>query len=219
MLTFHILRYKPGVIDPPEFQEFAVPVTPEMSVLDALEYIRLELDATLMYRHSCHHSSCGTCACVINGVARLTCVTNALSLQTPVITLEPLRGFRCEGDLVVDMTDFYEYICDEWSYLRQSELDQQKNSTRLETCVECGCCVSSCPVTQTGVGFMGPAALAAINAEWQKAPEQRDLLRQLAHGEHGERWCERAIECSRVCPTKVAPAKHIAELRSKRTEA
>ena len=35
----------------------------------------------------------------------------------------------------------------------------------------------------------------------------------LAGTERGERRCERALLCSRVCPTGVYPARHIMELR------
>ena len=219
-LTFHIFRFKPGLIEPPKFQNFEVVVNEDMSVLDALEKIRLEQDPGLMYRHSCHHSSCGTCACKMNGKERLTCVTKALSLQTDIITLEPLDGFRREGDLVVDMTGFYDHIADDWEYRRQSEYGQSttlpeevSTFTRLESCIECGSCVSACPAAHKDSPFIGPAALAALNTERTKFPEEREELLYTAGGEQGERWCERAIECSRVCPTNVAPARHIAELR------
>ena len=74
-ITFKILRYKPGHIDPPRYQEFTIEIAPDKSVLDGLEQIRREQDNTLMYRHSCHHSACGTCACRINGEEKLTCIT------------------------------------------------------------------------------------------------------------------------------------------------
>lgn len=219
-LTFRIFRYKPGKIDPPGFEDFQIAINEDMSVLDALEKIRLEQDSSLMYRHSCHHSSCGTCACKINGREKLTCVTNVLALEAETITLEPLDGFRKEGDLVVDMSGFYKYIDEDWTYLRESEQAQSTALpedlsvyTRLENCIECGSCVSACPAVREGNAFMGPAALAAIHNEMLKFPEEEQELLQLAGGEHGERWCERAIECSRVCPTQVAPAKHILDLR------
>ena len=217
---FRILRFKPDIIDPPQFQDFELLVNEDMSVLDALEKIRLEQDSTLLYRHSCHHSSCGTCACKINGTERLTCVTKVLALETDVITLEPLEGFRPIGDLVVDMTGFYDVIAENWDYLRDSE--GVKSSTlpdgvtafnRLDSCIECGSCVSACPAAHENSPFMGPAALAALNNELRKSPEKSEELLGLAGSEKGERWCERAIACSRVCPTKVAPAKHIADIR------
>jgi succinate dehydrogenase / fumarate reductase iron-sulfur subunit len=219
-VTFHILRYKPGKIDPPRFQEFHLSVNEDMSVLDALEKIRLEQDSSLMYRHSCHHSSCGTCACKINGKRKAHCVTKVFALEKETITLEPLDSFRKEGDLVVDMTGFYDDIADGWTYIRKTE---QVHSTalpegvtaytRLESCIECGSCVSACPAAHDESQFMGPAALAAIHNELVKFPEKERELLQFAGGEHGERWCKRAIECSRVCPTQVAPAKQILDLR------
>ena len=81
-ITLQILRYKPGHIDPPRFQEFTIAADPAASVLDGLEKIRLQQDKTLMYRRSCHHSSCGTCACKINGIERLTCITKIEDLAT-----------------------------------------------------------------------------------------------------------------------------------------
>ena len=219
-VTFKILRYKPGHIDPPRFQEFTLLVEPDMSVLDGLEKIRLEQDNTLMYRHSCHHSSCGTCACKINGKEHLTCITKIQDLENNTITLSPLDGFKRIGDLVVDMKSFYKNISDEWNYLRNSE---DANSTcrpagisrftRLENCIECGACISVCPITHDNKGFLGPAALAAVNNELKKAPEKSEKLLSLAASKKGEHLCERALNCSRVCPTGVYPARHIANLR------
>ena len=120
-VTFKILRYKPQHIDPPRFQEFTVEVDSNASVLDGLEKIRLEQDKTLMYRHSCHHCSCGTCACKINGEEKLTCITRIGDLEADRIDLTPLENFKPIGDLVVDMTRFYEDLSEDWRYLRNSE--------------------------------------------------------------------------------------------------
>jgi succinate dehydrogenase / fumarate reductase iron-sulfur subunit len=220
-VTFRILRYTPGVFDPPRFQDFELAVTPEMCVLDALEAIRLHQDSTLLYRHSCHHSSCGTCACKINGTERLLCLTRIRDLPSETVTLEPLNGFAVIGDLAVDMTAFYQHIQDEWNYLKTLTQNGAVSAETgdlfhcLEDCIECGCCVSACPVMQKTDAFMGPAALAALDVELLKFPEKVDDLLDLAGGEHGERWCDRAIACSRVCPTGVAPARHILQLRNR----
>jgi len=219
-VTFKIRRYKPGHIDPPRFQEFTLEVDPKTSVLDGLEKIRLEHDKTLMYRRSCHHSSCGTCACKINGVERLTCITKIQEIEGDTITLTPLEGFQPMGDLVVDMNDFYEDISEGWSYLKKAEKGKPTELpadidqfTRFENCIECGACVSSCPVSHKNTTFIGPAALAALNCELKKTPQRAEYLMALAGGKRGEHLCERALSCSRVCPTGVYPAKHIADLR------
>ena len=219
-VTFRILRYKPNRIDPPRFQNFSLKIEPDMSVLDALEKIRLEQDNTLMYRHSCHHSSCGTCACKINSQERLTCITKISDLEDDIITLSPLEGFKPIGDLVVDVTRFYVDYSAEWYYLKPSERIKSthlpagnKQVARLENCIECGACISACPVTHNSNAFLGPAVLAAVNNELKKSPQNSEGLLSLAGSERGERLCERAVNCSRVCPNKVYPARHIADLR------
>ena len=219
-VTFRILRYKPDRIDPPRFQDFSLQIGPDMSVLDGLEKIRLEQDNTLMYRHSCHHSSCGTCACKINDKERLTCITKISDLQEDTITLSPLEGFDPIGDLVVDMSRFYKDYSEDWSYLRRSEEIKSthrphgiEHFTHFENCIECGACISACPITRKGSNFLGPAVLAAMNNELRKAPPKASDLLSLAGSKRGERLCEKALNCSRVCPTKVYPAGHIANLR------
>jgi len=219
-VTFRILRYKPNRIDPPRFQDFSLKIELDMSVLDALEKIRLEQDNTLMYRHSCHHSSCGTCACKINGKERLTCITKISDLDKDTITLTPLEGFKPSGDLVVDVTRFYKDYSGQWTYLRRSERMKStrcppgiKHFTRFENCIECGACISACPATHNSNAFLGPAVLAAVNNELKKSPQKSADLLSLAGSKRGERLCERAVNCSRVCPTKVYPARHIADLR------
>jgi len=219
-VTFRILRYKPNRIDPPRFQDFSLKIELDMSVLDALEKIRLEQDNTLMYRHSCHHSSCGTCACKINGKERLTCITKISDLDEDTITLTPLEGFKPIGDLVVDVTRFYKDYSGKWTYLRRSERMKStrcppgiKHFTRFENCIECGACISACPATHNSNAFLGPAVLAAVNNELKKFPQKSDDLLSLAGNKRGERLCERAVNCSRVCPNKVYPARHIAGLR------
>lgn len=220
-ITFKILRYKQIQIDPPRFQEFTLDVDPTASVLDGLEKIRLEQDNTLMYRRSCHHSSCGTCACKINGVEHLTCITKIHELEGDTVTLTPLEGFKTIGDLVVDMQRFYYDISEDWNYIKKTEKVNSATPpadighfTCFENCIECAACVSACPVSHKNNTFMGPAALAAINCELKRAPQRAQDLLADAGSRRGQHLCERAFNCSRVCPTGVYPARHIADLRS-----
>ena len=255
-IEIRILRCKPGVIDPPRFESFRVAVEEGATVLDALERIRREQDPGLMYRHSCHHSSCGSCACRVDGVERLACTTRLHDLGGDTVTLEPLRGFPVLGDLVVDVRGFYADIDPAWDCLRpvdppagvsgrdpalrgsggcsqtgpyaalpsspralaEGPIPVFQQPVRFEDCIECGACVSACPVDASSPGFMGPAALAAVNAERLKHPEQEPALLALARSERGEVRCERALRCSRVCPVGVYPARHIMELRNRRAK-
>ena len=219
-IKFRIQRYKPGYIDPPQYQIYMLDVHPHMTVLDCLERIRLEQDSSLMYRHSCHHSSCGTCACKINGTERLACTTRVKELNTETITLEPLDGFTCLGDLVVEMQKFFIDFSEEWINLKQvKKLESAKlppgikQFTRFENCIECGACVSACPVNQKNKTFIGPAALSAINVEIGKNTEKDEAPIALAASKRGVTLCKQALNCSRVCPTRVYPARHIEDLR------
>ncbi len=217
-VEFQISRFKPGQIDPPRFQAFTLEVDAERTVLDCLEQIRRSQDPGLVYRHSCHHSACGTCACLVNGSERLACLTRVWDLESRTVILEPLRGFARIADLAVDMTGFYRDIQAEWAVLRPAEplagAVESGGALRLENCIECGACVSVCPAAAAQPAFMGPAALAAVHNQMQKAhADERAALLARAAAPDGEPMCERALACSRVCPTGVYPARHIAELR------
>jgi succinate dehydrogenase / fumarate reductase iron-sulfur subunit len=219
-VTFKIFRYSPEDPGSERFEEVSLSVERATTVLDVLEKLRGK-DPSLMYRHSCHHGSCGTCACRINGRERLACLTRVLDLDAAVVTLEPLRKFGKLGDLVVDSADFFREMPVHWQTLRPSEANPEAASppelsgyVRLENCIECGACVSACPVEE----FLGPAVLAGLNRERINRPAGENQLIELAGGERGARRCERALECSRVCPTAVYPARHIQELRNKLDE-
>ena len=156
----------------------------------------------------------------INGKERLTCITKIKDLKGNVVTLTPLEHFKPLGDLVVDMTSFYDGYDEEWSYLTLVEKEgatptstHKDRYQRFENCIECGACISACPITPQNKGFLGPAVLAAANNELKKAPQKAGDLLALAGGRNGEKLCERALNCSRVCPTGVYPARHIADLR------
>jgi succinate dehydrogenase / fumarate reductase, iron-sulfur subunit len=198
-------------------REYAVQVAEEATVLDALEAIRHGEEPGLAYRHSCHHGSCGTCACRINGRERLACGTRVADLDAAIITVEPLRAGAVVADLVVERRSFFGAMPADVGYLRPSEVNAEATPApggggfvRFENCIECGACVSACPVEAP---FIGPAALAALNRRRQKHPEAEQDVCSRAAAPDGAMVCERALECSRVCPTGVYPARHIAELR------
>ncbi len=220
-VTFKIFRYKPGVIDPPRYDTFKVDVEDYMTVLDVLEKLRLD-DPTLTYRHSCHHGSCGTCGMLVNGREVLACVTKVVDLGTPVVTVEPLHNAPLISDLVVDMVPFFEkYEPVDMPLIRKSEyLPEGKPSeevgtyTRLESCLECGLCLSACPVVATDPDYMGPAALAAA-ARVVQEPRGKDVpsILEMVDNEQGCWRCHSAMECTEVCPNDVDPGGMIMYLR------
>ena len=208
-----ILRYKPGHMDPPRFQEFTVAVTRTMSVPG----LSSKKSGSSRTPASCTGTpattgSCGTCACRINGREQLACTTLAAELEGGRATLEPLAGFTVLGDLVVDMAPFFQChagelgaICD----LRKTPdppawprgIDRFE---RFENCIECGACVSACPVMRKTDAFMGPAAPGCHQRRASQKPVPRILWPlPAAGGESG--GASGALACSRACPTGVFP--------------
>ena len=214
-IAFRVFRYRAGEPESERYEESTLPVEESTTVLDVLEQLNRK-DRTLMFRHSCHHGSCGTCACRINGRERLACLTRVLELDSEVVTVEPLNKLDRIGDLVVDPADFFQEYPSDWQTLRSSEANPEATPpeelagfVRLENCIECGACVSACPVED----FLGPAVLAGVNRERLNRQGPEAALLELAAGKRGVWKCQRALECSRVCPTAVYPARHIQELR------
>lgn len=191
------------------------------TILDALEQIRVHEDPDLLYRHSCHHGSCGTCGVEADGEPVLACTTRLVDLPETV-ELGPLSAFPVIGDLAVDASTLTAGYPSGASYLRDSAPLSAPDGTRgevpaelslfrrFENCIECGLCVTACPVTEK---FMGPAALAAWNRELEKNPERGEEVLNAVSGPDGVDACVRALRCSAVCPTGVYPAKHIALLK------
>jgi succinate dehydrogenase / fumarate reductase iron-sulfur subunit len=164
----------------------------------------------------------------INGREELSCVVKVLDLGTPVVTVEPLDNLPLISDLVVDMVPFMErYSAPGMEYVRRSEFNPGSVSpegiaqfSRMENCLECGICVSACPVAGSDPAYLGPAALAAA---WRVVQEPRGQEPSAALSwcdhEHGCWRCHVAFECSEVCPSNVDPAGSIMSLRRELTKA
>lgn len=218
-VNFRVFRYKSDG-GPVRFDAFEVEIAPDHTVLDGLEKIWAFQDRSLAFRHACHHASCGTCGMRINGVEKLACVVplSEITHDGGTVVCEPLRSFPLVRDLVVDMGSFFGRLEEaQFEIIRSAEpLPQAREDTltRFENCIECGLCVSACPVAASDVLYMGPAALAAA---WRMTEEPRgaDVRRVLANvdQEHGCWRCHIAFECSEVCPSNVDPAKAIMALR------
>ena len=85
---------------------------------------------------------------------------------------------------------------------------------RLEDCIECGLCLSACPVAATSHDYVGPAALAAAERllEEPRGVKREDVLAWAGRPE-GVWRCHVGFECTRACPTDAIPAERIMALR------
>lgn len=96
-----VLRVRRGTANETErYDKYEVPFEEGMSVLDALRWIRANLDSTLAIRYSCiNANACKTCMALVNGEVEYTCIAK---LSTGVITVEPLPKRPLIRDLVTD---------------------------------------------------------------------------------------------------------------------
>jgi succinate dehydrogenase / fumarate reductase iron-sulfur subunit len=106
-VTFQVLRQKEG--QAPHFDAFTLEVDPDEYVLDGVERIWAFEDRSLVFRHACHHSTCGACGMRVNGVEKLTCITpiREVTQNGGTLRVEPLRNFPVISDLAVDMGSLY----------------------------------------------------------------------------------------------------------------
>jgi len=199
------------------WQDFIVEVSPEAYVLDALE-AAAQTDATLAFRHACHHASCGSCAIRINGREQLPCIVRIrdVSFSFGVLRLEPLRHFPRVMDLVVDRTPLLESLRAAGMPLLCA-VEQVESAEgfgplrRLEDCIECGICVSACPIAGSDSAYIGPAALAAA----EHTNLEPAAVRAWVDTRHGVWRCHGVFACSDACPLQVDPASAIMRLRSR----
>jgi len=204
------------------YQAFKLEVDPDEYVLDAVERIWAFHDRSLCYRHACHHSTCGACGMLVNGVEKLTCITpiRSVTKNNGTIKLAPLRNFPVVSDLAVGMGTFYAKM--EAANARQvlplsnASLPHEKQTRpdsfeRLSDCIECGMCISACPVALTTEKYIGPGVLAAIEQNLRLDKDAPEIC--LADDADGVWRCHSAFECSEVCPSNVDPGWRIMDLR------
>ena len=98
-VTLHVRSGTPG--EATHYEDIQVSFEEGMSVLDALRWIRINLDSGLAVRYSCiNANACKTCMALVNGEVEYTCVAK---LIPGVTTVEPLPKRPLIRDLVTDI--------------------------------------------------------------------------------------------------------------------
>jgi succinate dehydrogenase / fumarate reductase iron-sulfur subunit len=220
-LVFKVFRKKNQ--SDAHFIEYEISADPDEYILDVIERIWAYHDRSLTFAHACHHATCGACGMRVNGKEILACITpiRDISKDGETVRVEPLRNFPIVSDLVVDMGMLYRrmehvghkalnFVEDEPFPRIVTDFEVKKDYYRLADCIECGLCISACPVAITDQEYLGPAVLAGAHQRGLK--EDKSLL-DLVDSEVGVWRCHSAFECTSVCPSNVEPAWRIMELR------
>ncbi len=227
-ITLRIWRTPSATRPEAGFDSFTVHTDPRRdTVLDLVERAWAQVDRTIIFRHACHHASCGTCTIRVDGRERLPCIVKVSEVwngHSP-LTLEPLRNVPIVADLAVDPEAHAERMAIlGLPYVRTVEPEVRGAAggsdadvgaaERFEDCLECLACVSACPVASGDPEYLGPAVLAAADRLLEE-PRGTDPARILAlvDSDHGVWQCRSIWACSAVCPSEVGPAMRIMDLR------
>ncbi|TMI25467.1 succinate dehydrogenase iron-sulfur subunit [Candidatus Bathyarchaeota archaeon] len=201
--TIRVTRYRPEKDGKPYFQDYKVPYRKDMVVLDALNYIKANLDGTLTYRWSCRMGVCGSCGANVDGVPKLTCASFLHEFKGRTVKVEPLTHFPVIKDLVVNMDDFMHKLV-EGEYRQSAE--ELERYDQFSSCINCMLCYSACPVYGLNDKFLGPAATALAYRYIEDSRDQGKAVRfPIVHEIEGVWECTLVGECSVVCPKGVDP--------------
>jgi succinate dehydrogenase/fumarate reductase-like Fe-S protein len=99
VMTLRVSRGGAG--DAPRYDTFQVPYEPGASVLDALIWIRQDVDPSLAIRYSCiNANACKECMVLVDGKVDYACTAR---LSSGTMTIDPLKNKRLIRDLVTDI--------------------------------------------------------------------------------------------------------------------
>jgi fumarate reductase iron-sulfur subunit len=224
-VELEVMRYDPETSAAPYWQRYVVPYEHEWVVLDALNYVKDNLDPTLSYRWSCHMAVCGSCGMMVNGEPKLACKA-FLREFPPHLRIEALANFPIERDLVTVVDDFMAKLAQVKPYLIPREPKPLEAGEHVQTpaqlkryrqyaqCINCMLCYAACPEYALIPHFIGPAAIALAHRYNQ---DSRDAGRQERQQEiaktEGVWECTFAGACSEVCPKHVDPASALQQVK------
>ena len=211
-------RFDPSRDDKPYYEDYEVPYSKLMRVLDALNYIVEDMEEDLGYRWYCGVKKCGTCAVRMNGREILACWEPA----EPHMVIEPLRHVPLLRDLAIDREPYEKKIVAMMPWLQRKEAypgfperlshRDMEGAIHALNCLSCLCCYSACPVLDLDeeTAFAGPAPLVQLA---QQALDPRDGAdRGRIALEVGSVFdCVSCYKCEEACPVHIPIVSAIIE--------
>jgi len=191
----------------------------EVTLLEALEKIKTNIDNTLTYSSGCRSSVCGSCAMRVNEKEVLACAYKVQEGDS----IEPLKNVPVLRDLVVNMDAAYatNHNAKAWLQEYNAEVklnhDDEKINALQSDCILCGACYSSCPVYEVNKEFLGPFALTRV---WKYVSDKREQNtgEKIETIQTNGVWdCTLCNNCTLVCPQGISSKADIEKLRIKST--
>lgn len=222
-VTIKIKRFNPEKDSKPHWRKYQVEAEPTDRLLDALNYIKWNIDGTLTYRRSCAHGVCGSDAMLINQRNGLACRLLLKNLGN-TITVEPLRGLPLLKDLLVDMEGFFAKYRAVKPYLMTNSPEPEKE--RLQSpeerevfddttkCILCAACDTSCPSFWSNDEYVGPAAIVQAHRFIFDSRDEGHEERLKVLNERDGVWrCHTIFNCVEACPRDINITRAIGEVK------
>ena len=194
-------------------------------VLDALIYIKNEVDPSLTFRRSCREGICGSCAMNIDGTNTLACLKPIGEVKKDV-RIYPLPHMAVVKDLVPDLTAAYAQLRSVEPWLksdtgappdgeRRQSVEERAELDGMWECILCFCCTTACPsYWWNGDKYLGPATLLAAyrwiaDSRDEYTGERLDALEDplKLYG------CRTIMNCTKTCPKGLNPAEAIGKIK------
>ena len=228
MLQVSVYRFNPETDAAPLMQEYEVETGgKDLMVLDVLEMIKAEHDASVTYRRSCREGVCGSDGLNINGKNGLACITPLSdAVKNNKLVIRPLPGLPVVRDLVVDMSLFYAQYEKIEPYLQNNSpapaierLQTPEDRAKLDglyECILCACCSTSCPSFWWNPDrFVGPAGLLQA---YRFLADSRDQATDERLAKLDDPFsvfrCHGIQNCVNVCPKGLNPTRAIGHIRT-----
>lgn len=224
--TFRVYRWDPDSGNNPRMDTYEIDLDKcGPMVLDAIIYIKNELDTTLTFRRSCREGICGSCAMNIGGINTLACI-KAIEELSGDISIYPLPHMPVVKDLVPDMTNFYAQYASIKPWI-QTQTPPPPDRERLQSkeeraeldglyeCILCACCSTSCPsYWWNSDRYLGPATLLQAY-RWIVDSRDENTGERLDELEDPFRLyrCHTIMNCTNTCPKGLNPARAIGEIK------
>lgn len=222
-VTIKIKRFNPEKDSEPHWREYQVEAEPTDRLLDALNYIKWNIDGTLTYRRSCAHGVCGSDAMLINRRNGLACKLLLKNLGS-TITVEALRGLPLLKDLLVDMEGFFAKYRAVKPFLMADSPEPEKE--RLQSpeeravfddttkCILCAACDTSCPSFWSNEDYVGPAAIVQAHRFIFDSRDEGHEERLAILNERDGVWrCRTIFNCVEACPRDINITRAIGEVK------
>jgi len=190
-------------------------------LLDAIMYIKNNVDPSLTFRRSCREGICGSCSMNINGTNTLACLT---PIEQKEYNVYPLPHMQVIKDLIVDLKPFFDQYKSIKPYLvnddkpKKERIQSQEDRKKLDglyECILCACCSTSCPsYWWNSDKFLGPAILLqayrfVVDSRDKNKKERLEML----NNAFSLYRCHTIMNCTKTCPKGLNPAKAISNIK------